>query len=166
MTGTFYVAHATGGRTRIRWAGDSAQKADVVKIAADIADVEGIEQAIPRITTGSIIIAHEQTEWEPLQYRLSDQLSLAFVAPPPAEPRTAMDTIHRGLGHVNGALKGVNTDLGSVSVFMLLILAVAQAYRGQTMSSAASFLWYALNLANIARAPARPDADTAADMPE
>lgn len=166
MSGLFYIAHTTRGRTRIRWAGNTADRAGVVEIASQIAALEGIDQAIPRTNTGSIIIEHDPTDWAALESRLVHDLSLKFVSPPLVQPRTAMDTINRGVDQVNGTLKGMNTDLASVSVLVLLILAVTQAARGQVMGNAVSFLWYALNTANMARGAAGPTAEATADSVE
>jgi hypothetical protein len=151
MSHAFHIAHATSGRTRIKWAGEREDRASVVDVAAQIAAVEGVDHALPRPGTGSIIIEHEQVQWPQLESELADRLSLQFSTPAIPEPRTAMETINRGIDQTNAMLKGINTDLGSVTVLMMLILAVVQAYRGQVGSSSASFLWYALSIATMAR---------------
>lgn len=166
MSAPFYIAHTTRGRTRIRWAGDTADRTGVAEIASQIAGMEGIDQAIPRTSTGSIIIEHEPTDWTALEPRLTRDLSLKFVPPPPVRPRTALGTINLGVDQVNGTLKAMNTDLGSVSVLVLLVLAITQAARGQVMGNAVSFLWYALNMANMARGAAGPAAGATADSIE
>jgi hypothetical protein len=166
MTAAFYVAHATSGRTRIRWAGDAAEKGDVAEIAQNIAGIEGVDQASPRVTTGSIIIEHEQAEWPEIRSRLEDRLSLKIGPSAVAEPGTAIDTLNHGVDRINGALKGINTDLGSLSIFLLLVLAVTQAVRGQVMGSSVSFLWYAVTIIMTSRGTAGTAGDTATDTTE
>ena len=166
MSAAFHVAHSTHGRTRIRWAGDAAGRTGVSEIAETIAGIRGVDRATPRETTGSIIIEHEQAEWPEIESRLADTLSLQIHAPALAEPRTAADTLSHGYGRVNGALRAINVDLGSLSIFLLLILAVTQAFRGQVMGSSVSFLWYAANMAMAARGTARVAGDAGADMTE
>jgi len=166
MSPAFHIAHATSGRTRIKWAGERDNKTRVVDIAGQIAAVEDVDQAIPRPGTGSIIIEHERVQWPQLESELAHRLSLRFSTPATPEPRTAMDTINRGIDRTNAALKGINTDLGSVTVLMMLVLAVAQAFRGQIGNSSVSFLWYALSIATMSRRSENtgqsPDADSTA----
>ena len=166
MSTAFIIVHATSGRTRIKWAGDSSDKAIISEIADNITGVQGVDKAVPRMTTGSIIIEHEQVDWPALESELADRLSLEFSTPAPAEPRTAMDTINQGLDQVNGALKGINTDLGSVTVLLLLILAVAQSLRGQVTVSPLSSIWYALSIAAMARNTAGETVDATAESIE
>ena len=166
MSAAFYVAHTTSGRTRIRWAGDAPGKTGVGAIAETIAGIPGVDRASPRVTTGSIIIEHERTEWPEIESRLADTLYLQIHAPARAEPRTAANTLNHGYDRVNGALKAINIDLGSLSIFLLLILAITQAFRGQVMGSSVSFLWYALNMTMAARGTAGAAGDAGADMTE
>ena len=95
MTSAFYIAHATAGRTRIRWAGDVSDKASIVEVAENISDIQGVDQAMPRIKTGSIIIEHEQTDWSTLEPLLTDKLSLEFTTPV-ARARTGIDVLNQG----------------------------------------------------------------------
>ena len=165
MKPAFYIAHTTSGRTRIKWAGDRGNKAIVIEVAENIAAIEGVDQAVPRLSTGSIIIEHEQAEWSSLEPEIADRLSLNFSTPV-HQPRTATDTINQGLDQVNGALKSVNTDLGSVTVLLLLILTVAQAWRGQVLSSSGSYLWYVLSIAMMARNKTNTQPEPVLDEPE
>ena len=151
MSLAFQIAHTTSGRTRIKWADERDERARVIDIAGQIAAIEGVDQALPRPGTGSIIIEHEQVQWPQLESEHAGRLSIQFSAPAIPEPRTAMDTINRGIDQTNAMLKGINTDLGSVTVVLMLVLAVAQAYRGQVGGSSVSFLWYALSIATMAR---------------
>ncbi len=166
MNPAFYVAHGTSGRTRIKWAGDRADKARVIEVAENISAIEGVDKAEPRPSTGSIVIEHEQVEWSILESELAGIVSLQSGVPTPTGPRSGMDTVNRGIDQFNGALKSINTDLGSVTVLMLLILAVTQAFRGQVMSSSSSFLWYALNIAATARPTAATPDGTEPDVSE
>jgi hypothetical protein len=63
-------------------------------------------------------------------------------------------------------LKGMNTDLKSLTVFMLVVLAITQAMRGQVMVSSASLFWYALSVASKARNNAGETLETAGDAAE
>ncbi len=166
MSKAFYIAHTTNGRTRIKWAGDSSDKASIMEIAENIAAIPGVDQTVPRITTGSIIIEHEQADWPSVESLLSDRLALEFTTPALPEPRTGLDTINLGLDQMNTALKGMNTDLSSVTVFLLVMLAIAQALRGQVIGPSFSFLWYALSIATSARGTAVTTIDTTADIIE
>ena len=164
MTYPFHIAHTTHGRTRIRWAGNPADRAVIDEIARQITDLEEVDRATPRIDTGSIIIEHEQAEWSTLAALLADSLKLEFTTPATVKTRTGLETINKGLAQVDGTLKEMNTDLRSVTVFMLSALAITQALRGQVMVSSASLLWYAFSIATKARDSADTSAaDTAAD---
>lgn len=165
MSLPFQIAHTTSGRTRIKWAGARDNKASVLAVAENIAAIEGVDQATPRLPTGSIVIEHEQAEWSSLEPEIADRLSLTF-SKPVSQPRTGMDTINQGIDQVNGALKTVNTDLGSVTVLLLLILTVAQALRGQVLSASGSYLWYALSIAMMARDKANTQPEPALDDAE
>jgi hypothetical protein len=149
MTYVFTIAHATEGRTRIRWAGAVSEKAIISKLAESIAEIHDVDQATPRLTTGSIIIEHEHADWTAIESRLSGELSLVFQASP--APRSGVQVLNHGLDSVDATLKGMNLDLSSVTVILLLIMAIAQAARGQVTGNATSFLWYALSIASVAR---------------
>lgn len=160
----FYTAHTTDGRTRVRWAGDAAEKAIVREVAENIARIEGVDQAVPRIATGSIIIEHEQVQWSDLKPQLTDKLSLEFTTPSAPRAHPGLVKLNQGLDKIDNSLKGINTDLGSVTVLLLLILSITQALRGQVMGNSMSFLWYALNIAKMARDSASTKPDITADM--
>ena len=164
MTHAFYIAHTTLGRTRIRWAGDAYDKTRIREVADTIATIEGVDQALPRMATGSIIIEHDQAEWSILEPQITDRLSVEFTAP---ESRRGLDALNQGLDKVEGTLKGLNTDLPSMAVLLLTVLAITQALRGQVMGNAMSFLWYALSIASMTRGSttAAPQ-DTTADITE
>jgi hypothetical protein len=163
----FYIAHATSGRTRIRWAGDASEKAGITRIAERIADLRGVSQASPRITTGSIIIEHERVAWSDIESQLISELSLQLGAPPQAAARSGLDALNLMLDRVDGTLKTMHTDLGSVTTLLLIIAAIAQAMRGQVSSSSMSYLWYALSMAAMSRnkSDTQPDPTTDAAGP-
>ena len=165
MTSAFYIAHATAGRTRIRWAGDVSDKAGIVEVAEKISDIEGVDQAMPRIKTGSIIIEHDHTDWSTLEPLLTDKLSLEFTTPV-VQVRTGIDVLNQGLDKVNGTLKSVNTDLPSVTVLLLAMLAITQALRGQVIGNSMSFIWYALSIAAMNRGTPGTPFDSAQDVTE
>lgn len=160
----FFIAHATTGRTRIRWAGDSKQKNSIRALAADIANIDGVDSAEPRIVTGSIIIQHEGQAWSTLQSRLTDQLPLKFTDAPAAFAHNGTQASNDSIGNIDGALKHVNMDLYSISILMLCAFAIVQALRGQIMSSSSSFLWYAFNLVMMARSRADKIRDDSPDL--
>lgn len=151
MTPLFYIAHATPGRTRIRWAGDSDHKHIVNEFATDIANIAGVVKAEPRTVTGSIVIQHDGLKWPALQSALSDQRPIRFTAGPSAIKRNGVDAVNDSIDAVNIVLKRVNMDFDSLLIFTLLTLSIVQALRGQVLSSSVSFLWYAFTLAAIAR---------------
>ena len=159
MTYAFTIAHKTEGRTRIRWAGDASEKNRIGELAESIAGLNGVDRAVPRTRTGSIIIEHEHEEWPSIETRLCEDLSLEFKSTA-AAARSGLQALNHELDRVDGALrKSINTDLPSASVILLLILAITQAIRGQVMGNSMSFIWYALSIA----AKARNSADTGAD---
>lgn len=164
MIHAFYIAHTTRGRTRIRWAGEASDKTSIQEVADSIATIEGVDQALPRMATGSIIIEHDQAEWTSLEPQIMDSLSVAFTAP---QSRSGMDVLNQKLDKVDATLKGINTDLPSMTVLLLCVLAITQALRGQVMGNSMSFLWYALSIASMARgSTAAAPQDTAADITE
>ena len=166
MTYAFTIAHTTEGRTRIRWAGDASEKTRIGELAESIAGLSGVDRAVPRIRTGSIIIEHEHEEWPSLEPRLCEELSLVFKSTT-AATRSGLQALNHELDRVDGALrKSINTDLPSASVILLLILAITQAIRGQVMGNSMSFIWYALSIAAMARNSADTGADTTTTIAE
>jgi hypothetical protein len=151
MTPVFYVAHTAAGRTRIRWAGDSAKKNIVVELANDIANVAGVVDAEPRTVTGSIVIGHDGQDWPVLQSRIRDQLSIHISTTPIDIERDGAQTVNDSIDTIDHALKRVNMNFDSLLMLTLCALAILQALRGQVMSSSVSFLWYAFTLASIIR---------------
>lgn len=152
MSHAFFIAHTTSGRTRIRWAGDVTEKAKVTELAADIAQVQGVDNALPRVNTGSIIIEHDNRDWSELEAQLTEKLPLTFITSAPSSPRyTGVARLNQGLDNVDETLKGMNMDLSSLSVLFLLVMAITQALRGQVAVSSASLLWYAFSVASRAR---------------
>ena len=151
MTLTFYIAHTSPGRTRIRWAGDASEKGRIIQLAAEIEKINAVVSADPRMTTGSIVIEHDGIEWSSLQTQLSDQLSMVF--PPIAQPmkRSGAKALSQSIDNLDGALNKVNMDFDSLTLLMLSTFAIIQALRGQIIGSSSSFLWYAFNLAVMAR---------------
>jgi hypothetical protein len=166
MTPTFYIAHSTPGRTRIRWAGDASEKNCITALATEIENLNGVVKAVPRITTGSIIIEHDEKEWPGLQTELNNKLSLNFTFTSPAMQRSGVESLNQGLDNLDGALKKVNMDFDSVTMLMLSALAIIQALRGQVMSSSVSFLWYAFTLSMMARGKADNFRDDSPDTTE
>jgi hypothetical protein len=166
MTYTFTIAHSTEGRTRIRWAGDVSEKTRIGELAESIAGLSGVDRAVPRMTTGSIIIEHEHEVWSSIEPRLCKDLSVAF-RPTAAATQSGLQALNHELDRVDGALrKGINIDLPSASVILLLILAITQAVRGQVMGNSMSFIWYALSIAAMARNSADTGADTTTAVAE
>jgi hypothetical protein len=86
------------------------------------------------------------------------------MTPAPVPAHTGLESLNRKLAQVDGTLKGINTDLRSLTVFMLSVLAITQALRGQVMVSSASLLWYAFSVASKARTSGSTPLDSAADI--
>lgn len=151
MSYPFVIAHQTEGRTRIRWAGDSEDKFRILEIAAGINELPAVNYAEARNASGSIIIEHDEIDWNRLQSQLTDDQSLDFVTPVAQKNLTGIQLMNLGLDKINGGLKGVNVDLPSLTVVLLTILAITQGLRGQVMGNSVSFLWYAMNMAMMSR---------------
>ncbi len=151
MTLLFTIPHLTEGRTRIRWAGENDEKYQILDVAQTINDFPGVDHSEPRMATGSIIIEHPQIDWDSLKSELTRQLALQFTEPEPGQNYNAIATLNRGLDKIDEGLKTVNTDLSSITVLLLAILAVVQSLRGQVMTNSISFLWYAISIAAVSR---------------
>ncbi len=151
MTLLFSIPHLTDGRTRIRWAGDNDEKFHILAVSETINDFPGVDHSEPRLATGSIIIQHPEVDWESLKSQLAQQLALEFTQPDQGQNLNAIATLNRGLDKLDDGLKTVHTDLPSITVLLLAILAVVQALRGQVMTNSISFLWYAISIAAVSR---------------
>ncbi len=162
MTPAFYVAHTAAGRTRIRWAGEAANKNIVTELARDIANIAGVVDAEPRTVTGSIIIEYDGHDWQGLRSRISDQLSIHISNTPTDIESDGVQVVNDSIDSIDHALKRVNMNFDSVLMLTLCALAIVQAVRGQVMSSSVSFLWYAYTLAALVRdrEPKRHNDDT------
>lgn len=146
MTYPFYIAHSIAGRTRIRWAGDTEEKAHIEELAANIVNIPGVNHAEPRITTGSIIIDHEDVEWSRLESKLTEMLPMQFIPAPAPVPYTGMDALSQGLDEVDNVLKSLNMDRNSLTLLLLSILIIVQAVRGQVLVPSASFIAFAFEI--------------------
>jgi hypothetical protein len=166
MTFAFNVAHTTHGRTRIRWAGDSTEIDHIRKIADSIAGIQDVDHAEPRIRTGSIIIDHGRVKWSSLMPQLAEKLSLEFTSPAVRRRLSGLEAFNQGLHQVDDTLRDLNTDLHSLTVIMLVTLAIIQALRGQVMVSSGSLLWYAFSVASKARGAADIPLDVTPDTAE
>jgi hypothetical protein len=166
MIYTFYIAHATDGRTRIRCGDDISDKAVISEIAEHMAQIPGVDQAVPRIATGSIIIEHETVQWSAIEPQLTEELSVEISTPPRKPAYTGIMALNKGIDQVDGTLKGMNTDLRTLTVFMLVVLAITQALRGQVMVSASSLLWYAFSVASKARKSSDDTLEASVDASE
>jgi len=151
MTYQFTIPHSLPERTRIRWAGDSAERAVIADLATRIESLHGVTRSIPRLATGSIIIEHDGMEWESLEHRLSQELAIVFQPPVQAPPRTGLETFNDNVSRVDNRLHRFNLDLDSMSFLLLMLMAVSQALRGRVGVSSVSFMWYAMTLAARAR---------------
>ena len=151
MSFPFVIAHVTDGRTRIRWAGETADKDQITDIAAGINELPAVDWAEARTASGSIIIEHHAKDWKTLQSQLTESQSLEFIIPPARQDLTGIQALNQGLEKINGGMKSVNADLPSLTVFLLTIMAITQGLRGQVMGNAVSFLWYAMSIAMMSR---------------
>jgi hypothetical protein len=55
------------------------------------------------------------------------------------------------MAEIDEALKEMQLDLNTLTMLMILVLAIGQALRGQVMVSSASLLWFAYTIATRAR---------------
>ncbi len=151
MNYPFAIRHSLPGRTRIRWSGETDQRDQVEVLAPRLAELPGIDNIDARRHSGSIVIEHESVEWCDLELRLRSEFGMNFEAPEARPRASGLDRFNQGLGQAERELRKFDIDLGSLVFLFLLVMAVAQAARGQYGASGFSFLWYALSVASHRR---------------
>ena len=151
MSYSFNIAHAINGRTRIRWTGDVEDKYRVIEIASQLDEIIGIDKAIAKPVTGSIVIFHESTDWSDLQPRLEQVSQIDFSDKPVERKLTGVEVLNHSMDDLDASLRTRNLDLNSLTFLMVLGFALIQAWRGQVMVSSGSLLWMAYNLSAQAR---------------
>lgn len=165
MTLQFTLLHSLPERTRIRWAGDFDERAGVDDISSTIATIPGVTRVDARPATGSIVIEHEETNFDTLRARLAETVAIEFLELAPARQPAGLETIQRGYRRLDQRLGRTNVDLNSMTFLLMLVLAATQAARGNIGGSAVSFLWYALAIAKQSpRAESAPDGGSAAEL--
>ncbi len=149
----FTLKHSIAQRTRIRWAGDAEGRATVEELADRIEELAGINRALARPATGSIIIEHDSIDGQTLLQILGEELAIEIKSQAEPSP-TGLERFNQNLDLLDRQMRKANFDLGSMTFLLLLAMAAAQAMRGQIGVSSVSFLWYALTVAAKSRRPA------------
>jgi hypothetical protein len=149
----FFVAHQTAGRTRLRVIEMPDDPALLVEASEHIAALQGVETAQPRLETGSVVIGHP--------YLASSALLQVLVAggiqlqrEPERIARPALAPFRERLDRADGLVREMSqgsADLHTLAFLGLGGLAVMQMLRGQTLTNASAFLWYAFQVANRSR---------------
>lgn len=151
MSYCFSIRHSLPGRTRIRWSGKTDERGQIESLAPQIAELPGIDKIDARLHTGSIVIEHESVEWQSLERQLQTKIGIEFDTDSDQRSPSGLDSFNRGVGYVERELGKLDIDLNSLVFLFLLVMAVAQAARGQYGVSGFSFLWYALSVATHRR---------------
>ena len=153
MSLSFYIAHTTHGRTRLGWGDEAEQKHRAREIAQQLEQIAGILGAEARLTTGSIIIEHPENPWAEIQSLIEQQGAIQFCPTPSQIPaRSGLQTLNMGLQRIDQVMRQGTQDgmdLRNLTFILLVMLALIQSLRGQVMVSAASFLWFAFNVARF-----------------
>ena len=160
MSYPFTLQHSIAQRTRIRWAGDAADRATVEDLASRIETLPGINRTLARADTGSIIIEHDAIDPQTLLQRLVEELTIDLKVPL-EKTTTGLERFNQNLDSLERQMHKANIDLGSMTFLVLLVMAATQAMRGQVGVSAFSLLWYAMTVATKSRRTAEPRAGDA-----
>ena len=167
MSLVFYIAHTTHGRTRLGWAGDKEQKHRVNEVAKQLELIDGILSTEPRLTTGSIIIEHPETSWTEILPLVEQHGTIRFCPAPAQTPaRSGLQTLNTGLDRIDAVLRKETQngmDLRNLTFILLVMMALVQSLRGQVMVSAASFLWFALNVGMLSPSDKTGPEDSSAE---
>lgn len=149
MSIAFYVAHQTEGRTRLRVVEMPEDAASFGAVAEAIAGLQGVEAVQPRAATGSLVVLHPLLAGAALLESLR-QAGVALQSEPQPASRPALvpfrERLHRADSLVREVTQG-SADLRTLAFLAAGGLAVMQMMRGQALGNAASFFWYAYNLA-------------------
>jgi hypothetical protein len=145
----FFVAHQTEGRTRLRLIEMPADPAAFAAAAERIAAIEQVAEVQPRLETGSLVILHPAMGPTALLQALP-AAGIELQSEPERLARPALVPFRERLDRADGLVREVShgaADLRTLAFLAAGGLAVMQTLRGQTLGNAASFLWYAYNLA-------------------
>ncbi len=122
--------------------------AEFFVLAADtLADCPGIDWLRPNFQTGSILLGYnsDTTPEQIAEFAQTHQLFSLSSASHEADP--VSEKARPGLATLEGGLQRLSVrgiDLRSAAFLVLLILGLAQIFRGQIMAPAVTLLWYAL----------------------
>lgn len=149
MSPGFFVAHQTEGRTRLRVIEMPADPASFAAAAERIAAVGQVAEVQPRLDTGSMVILHPAMGPAALLQALP-AAGIELQPEPERLARPALAPFRERLDRADTLVRDVSqgsADLRTLAFLAAGGLALMQTLRGQTLGNAASFLWYAYNLA-------------------
>jgi len=144
----FYIAHQVEGRTRLRVTERLADPDILSDQVAGLEALPGVFTVKARPATGSLIIDHEGTAWADIAEQM-EALDLAIVEAPQPAPTQGLQPLISMVNELDAGLRSStsgSTDLRSMTVLLILVLALTQALRGNIFGPTTSFLWYALNI--------------------
>ncbi len=124
------IVHATGGRTRLRFADRIGDTFFFERLAERLRLVEGVAEVRARPRTGSVIVLHEGPS-AGFVAASRDIFGASGEAPPPTlQPPTAAQAELAGAALMAG-------------------LALLQSARGRVLPPAVTLLWYAAGIAGL-----------------
>jgi len=152
MLPTAHVMHRLGQRTRLRVPERRRDSAWFTQTASRLERVPGVLRVEARSLSGSLLIHHrpdpalERRLAATGRFRIRQEPAAMLPAPEPA----AASCFGLSAQTLPGDL-GSKTDLRTLVILGLIILAIIQAVRGQVMVPALSLLFFAYNFSLATR---------------
>lgn len=145
-----YLAHQTDGRTRLRVLDKLEDREQLLLAAQAIEALSGVEDVMPRLDSGSLVIRHPLLAGAVLLERLVEA-GIVLAEQPQRPMRPALDPIREGLERADVLLREASrggTDLRTIGFLALGSLAVMQMLRGKALANGTALMWYAFSLAS------------------
>ncbi|MGD8911712.1 MAG: hypothetical protein PVI97_05670 [Candidatus Thiodiazotropha sp.] len=145
MKATWYIAHQTEGRTRLRSCVPLENGEELIDLTDAFIRLDGVEEVIPRASTGSLIIQHPMQSWQSLLPQLK-ALGLRIGEAPEQARVNALPQMVQLFSQLDKSISdfsGGKADTRTLLFFTYLVLGITQLYRGQVLGPAAGLFWYA-----------------------
>jgi hypothetical protein len=153
MTVIAYPVHRARGRLRLRIPTRRHDSGFFGRLVEQLSDLRGVVQVTADPVTAGVLIRLDPTDAaDPVEtIERSGLLRLVEMAPTLSP---ALNGVRRIVERIDQSLADATRgagDLRTLTVLLLLILAVRQTTRGQLLAPATSLLWFAYELMRFAR---------------
>jgi hypothetical protein len=151
MVPTAHIVHRLRGRLRLKIPEKRWDKEWLAETASQLRKLRGVDKVDLSSVSGSLLIHHQPDA--AVEQRLKGSKRFRVIDVPISDP-PLLDRVADGVHRSNRALErrtGGRTNLRTLLILVLVILAFVQTLRGRVMVPAISLLLFAAQLALMAK---------------